>query len=133
MDIQLIVQRLNALKPGERLIVSRLALADMRGKVESVFPLLDFNPVDRIMESVIGSSYDMECVTDPQSGDCHFTRLKEPVPDGYRTWVSADRRHLYKSEWNRWKYIGPIGPMSLRDAVAVARGSSAPPVQRTGY
>jgi hypothetical protein len=55
------------------------------------FPLQDY-----VLEHIVGSSYEFGYTEDPMTGDVTYFRLKEPLNDGRLSYVSPDRRHLFR-------------------------------------
>lgn len=53
-------------------------------------------PEDRILEKIIGSSYEFSYRTDPVTGDITFHRRTQPLADNRRTYVSPDRRDRFE-------------------------------------
>lgn len=97
VNLDYVVSQVSALKLGEQVTVSRLVLSEISSEITPQWPLIGFytNPVDAIMEKVVGSSYLILVLEDPKSRDVTFRRIDE-LPDNLRTWVSADRRDLYR-------------------------------------
>lgn len=106
-----IVDAINRLKPGESITLSKHLLRDMSDAMSPMaYDVLAFlnqptSPVDQIMEQVVGSSYSIEYHVDLPTGNVTFKRLDYELPDGERTYVSPDRRHMYKQVGPRWKHL----------------------------
>lgn len=75
-----------------------------------------WSTADWILEGVIGSAFEFSHRQDPITGNTIFRRRKKPIESGtgLRTYVSADRRHLFSQrEDGLWEKIfltkaGPI-------------------------
>lgn len=60
-----------------------------------IFGLL-WSAEDQIMEKIVGSAYEFKYFRDELSGNVIFERLKEPLQNGARTYVSPDRREHFE-------------------------------------
>lgn len=97
MNIYDLAKDIGRISPGQRITVSRFVL----DKVAPPAPLVGFGgptwtPPERVMENIVGSAYEFLFWTEPESGNVVFQRLREPLKDGSRTYVSPDRREHYK-------------------------------------
>src|SRR5258708_2779873 len=80
------------LKPGQQTRISRFLMRD----IEPIASLYDqWSSADSIMENIVGSAYEFRYWEDLMSGDTVFERLRKPLDDNLRTYVSPDRRHLF--------------------------------------
>ncbi len=112
MSKQYIVKVVSELKPGESIVVSRHVMRELQNTSElanalSSFLMLATDPIDMVMEQIVGSSYSIESWIDQRTGNVHFKRIDYELPDGYRTYVSPDRRDMYQQEGKWWKYKEP--------------------------
>lgn len=102
--LQCFVREVERIPPGQCITISRFALMDIRSA--SVFDLFgsSFDPVDRIMENVIGSSYSIVVHRNDMKRTVTFERLKEPLDpsSGMLTYVSPDRRDYYNFNGMFW-------------------------------
>lgn len=87
------------LKPGFAITVSREEL-------KTVMPMRmagpfgpEWNAVDQIMEKIVGSAYSISVWDDPRTGNVTFHRLRQPLEDGRRTFVSPDRREHFTRDF----------------------------------
>lgn len=106
-----IVQEISRLKPGQEIIVSRQLLRDLEPANEfaaavELLARVPSDPIDKIMGSVIGSSYNIVHSIDPKTRNVIFKRLENPLPDNLRTWVDPDRRHLYVAVGPYFRFQG---------------------------
>lgn len=95
MNIYDLARRIQSLKPGHRMTVSR----DILREAAPHSPLLGFGgPVwsqcDLVLEKIVGSAFEFKAWED-ERGNYVFERLKNPLRDGSRTYVSPDRRHHF--------------------------------------
>lgn len=95
---RLLAAEVSALNPGEALTIAASELA-------RVAPLhyngATWSSVDRILENVIGSAYEIVTHQDPMTRNVTFYRLAEDqakalVASGGRTFVSPDRRDRFE-------------------------------------
>lgn len=91
-----ITSEVSRLKPRESITINR----NLLGKVHAMPP---WTPPERVMENVIGSSYDIVMDATPY-GDVRYTRLQKPLADGRRTYVSPDRRHYFTFDGMYWSH-----------------------------
>lgn len=89
------------LEPGQQIKVSRHLLRDCEPPAAFAW-ITKETAADRILENIVGSAYEFWYEEDPMDGNMLFGRLKEPLTDGRRTYVSPDRRHDYRKEWRFW-------------------------------
>lgn len=107
MSIDYFRQQVARLKPGQCLAICERELAlcepssalaqfafalDRRGSIE-----------DRILEGIVGSSFEFSYERDPQKRVVVFCRLAHPLDDGRRASVSPDRAHFYTKEGRFWR------------------------------
>jgi len=106
LDVYYIADKVSALKPGMAITVSAVELKTIHPMplVGVLGPL--WHGVDQIMEKVIGSSYEIRVTNDLMTGNVTFFRLNESLKDGRRTWVSPDRRDLFRRDL--MGYLVPI-------------------------
>lgn len=88
-----VLRRVASLKPGECIQFSAIELIDKVGGYwhNGVF----FTPADRVMENIIGSSYEYRYTENPITDAVTFCRLEAPITYGEsreRTYISPDRR-----------------------------------------
>lgn len=81
------------MKPGEQLDVSENAVQSPLYPFDN---FLGMSPWDRVLENVIGSGYEYSYERIPERHIVRFKRLDKPLTNGRRTYVSPDRRHLYR-------------------------------------
>lgn len=60
-----------------------------------------WTPPDRVLENIIGSSYEFRYEQSGYKSDVTFERLSTPLTNGHRSYVSPDRRNLYND-------LGPV-------------------------
>jgi hypothetical protein len=94
--IRHLANEISKLKPGFRMTIDRHILHDIHPVPMVGIGGPEWNAVDQIMESIVGSAYEFRYWTDPQTGNVTFERLREPLKDGERTYVSPDKRHRAK-------------------------------------
>ena len=88
------------LKPGDSIEVT----PDIFSDISAPYP---FNGADWILENIVGSAYSYSYRIDPVSRNIVFSRRLNPLTDNRRTYVSADRRHLFElSPDGTYKYKG---------------------------
>lgn len=97
MNVYDLARQIGSIPPGHQIVVSRHVLAEVAPSA----PLVGFGgptwtPPERVMENIVGSAYEFRFFEDIQSGDVVFVRLREPLKDGSRTYVSPDRREHFK-------------------------------------
>ncbi len=96
-----IAHQIQQLQPGQQINVSLGIMRDLEPR--GFFAALrDESAADRILENIVGSSYEFWYEENPMTGDTTFGRLKKPLDDGRRSYVSPDRRHHYKREGRLW-------------------------------
>lgn len=92
-----ILRIITSLKPGEYIEFSRQEL--YRILVIEIHPafsrLTSRNPLDGLMESIIGSAYEYSYREIFDSDNIRFERRLKPLENGLRTYVSFDRRYLF--------------------------------------
>lgn len=94
-----LVCAVQALKPGERLSLPDIELQLLRDVPQGLFETRPMH--ERVLESVVGSSFEYGVELDLWGHTVSFYRLAEPLTDGRRTFVEADRRD--------WFVPGPDG------------------------
>ena len=94
------VDQVSRLRPGECITFDRQLLDEIgSSQLAGVFRP-SWSPVDRIMENVIGSSYEIITREHPYSGDITFHKLEKPLEgDNRRTYVSPD--HLERGYFQK--------------------------------
>lgn len=65
--------------------------------------------VDRAFQKIVGASYEYFYFHNPDTRNIAIIRLREPLTDGRRSWVSPDRRHLFTFDPSTCTY-SPIQP-----------------------
>ena len=85
---RLLAFEVQKLAPGQCKLFSYFVLSEIQSPH-------DWNPVEWIMESIIGSSYEYTYHM-TANRDVEFCRLAKPLEGGLRTYMSTDRRHLFK-------------------------------------
>jgi len=101
MNFRFLVDTVKRLKPGEEIIIDRELLVDL-----NVAPS-PWSIEDWVLESIPGSAYEYSHSKEPMSGNVVFRRRKDPLSDNSncRTYVSADRRHLFTQIHNGvWRF-----------------------------
>jgi hypothetical protein len=97
MNIYDIAKRIGSIQPGKRINID----GHLLGKIAPGAHLVgiggpEWTPAERVMEHIVGSAYEFRFWTEPESGNVVFERLREPLKDGSRTYVSPDRREHYR-------------------------------------
>jgi hypothetical protein len=87
-----LADEVSKLKPGYRITFPR----DLMGEIGTM-PMTGmfgphWTPAEQVMEAIAGSAYEVRYFTDFITRDVTFERLKKPLQDGRRTYVSPDRR-----------------------------------------
>lgn len=115
--VHAIREQLSAMLVGQRLRVSRLLLYECVAYSPAAFDIgrflgKTFDPVDEIMEGLVGSAYSFLPMEDPMTGDITFDRVargevrsadtQRRWDSGQKTWVYPDRRHLYRKRFDGW-------------------------------
>jgi hypothetical protein len=76
-----------AMKPGERLTVSRF---ELRSEIPSFYHNgAEFTPADRVLGNIIGAAYTHDYTVNPTNGDVTFRRHEDT---GERRYVDPDHR-----------------------------------------
>lgn len=81
-----LARKIMQLKPGFEIMIDRDILKE-------VTPSPGWTAAEWVMESITGSAYEFTFRFNPESGNTSFRRLREPLTNGLRTYVSPDRRH----------------------------------------
>lgn len=103
-DTDYIRQRVAALEPGQQIEVSRHVMG--RAKPRGFMAWLrEESSADRILENIVGSSYEFWYEENPMTGNTTFGRLNTPLEDGRRSYVSPDRRRHYTREGRLWRPV----------------------------
>ena len=102
IDHRAVAKRIEQLKPGCAIQISRGILkgiphAQLKGPFGPTW-----SPVDRIMENIVGSSYEILTTTDPITQNVMFYRLENPLKDDRLAYVSPDRREHYRKHGLFW-------------------------------
>lgn len=97
MSLYPISREISKLQPGQRLDVD----CEVLRRVFPPMPLVGFGgptwtPAERAMENILGSAYEFRFWENRHDGTITFERLKEPLRDGLRTYVSPDRRRHFQ-------------------------------------
>lgn len=96
MNIKELAHEIQMMKPGHWYTLDRDTLNYVAPAMHLKGPLGPiWKPVERIMESIIGSAYEFRFWEDLSTGRTTFERLKQPLRDGRRTYVSPDRVELF--------------------------------------
>ena len=97
MTAREMAQRISAtVGPGQELRVTQRELQRI-GESSLLGPLIgEGNTADRVLENIIGSSYEYGYREDLLTRDVVFYRLNRPLEDGRRTYVSPDRREYFE-------------------------------------
>ena len=74
-----LVSQVSRLKPGQAIEVSRLVLCDIGSARLTGMFWPSWSPADRIMENIVGSSYEFVVRENPMTGNTLFERLREPL------------------------------------------------------
>lgn len=85
-----ILQEVASLKPGQQITIGFR-------EVEDAFPAQSpWTPPERLLENIIGSSYEFSFSINPMNREVTFSRREKPLTeDGLLTYVSADRKQYY--------------------------------------
>lgn len=95
MNIYFISSRIQSLKPGHYMTVSGdILLAMAPPSPPLCFGGPTWSPCDQVLEKIAGSAFEFKAWENMQ-GDFVFERLRKPLRDGSRTYVSPDRRHFF--------------------------------------
>jgi hypothetical protein len=86
--LEFIVTCVGRLEPGQRIDFSDSELREIETLHHNG---ATFTPADRVLENIIGSSYEFRYTT-ALNGRVTFERLSAPLTDGRRSYVSPDRR-----------------------------------------
>lgn len=92
------VKMVKDLRPGQRIGLSGSVLEDIAPLHHNGYA---WTPPDRVLENIVGSSYEFRYFCDYQ-GSATFERLDGQLKNGYRSYVSPDRRHLYYDVGGLW-------------------------------
>ena len=87
--------RVASLKPGQQVEIDRELLRSPKGLASY---LIQESAADSVLEGILGSSYEFWYEENPSIGHTTFGRLKQPLEDGRRSYVSPDRRRHYRKE-----------------------------------
>jgi hypothetical protein len=91
-----LVAQIKAMHPGQWLTVSPHVLRELYPPMQMMWPLgPTWSSPERVMEKVIGSAYEYRFWESRETGDVTFERLRAPLKDGRRTYVSPDRRDRF--------------------------------------
>lgn len=93
MRLEYAVEDVKRLEPGWKRAFDRRELSEI-GIYE--YNGATFTPADRILENVVGSAYEFLYYHCPVTRDVIFERLMKPLDNGLLTYVSPDRRRLYR-------------------------------------
>lgn len=89
-----IAKQLQEMRPGQCLRLSASVLKDLsHGMFENPY---GFDKRDFVLEHIVGSSYEYGWREDHGTGDTIYFRLKKPLSNGERSYVSPDRRDRYE-------------------------------------
>ena len=86
-----ILQEVASLKPGQQITIAFR-------EVEDAFPSQSpWTPPERLLENIVGSSYEFSFSINPMNREVTFSRRENPLTeeDGLLTYVSADRKQYY--------------------------------------
>lgn len=85
-----ILQAVASLKPGQQITIGFR-------EVEDAFPAQPpWTPPERLLENIVGSSYEFSFSINPMNREVTFSRREKPLTeDGLLTYVSADRKQYY--------------------------------------
>ena len=118
MNYRDLAHRIQQLQPGQRIEVSGHVLRDMEPR--GVFAIFRTETAaDSVLENIVGSSYEFWYEENPMTGNTTFGRLKTPLSDGRRTYVSPDRRHHYQREGRLYR---PVNASTLAHEPEGGRG-----------
>ena len=102
--LQILAEQVRALQPGQQINIDRGVMRDLEPR--GFFAALrNENAADRILENIVGSSYEFWYEENPMTGNTTFGRLKTPLDDGRRSYVSPDRRHHYQREGRLYRPV----------------------------
>lgn len=91
-----LANKISAIQPGQWFTVDRHELERIAPAMPLTGPLgPTWSPAERIMENIVGSAYKFRFWEDPETGRITFEHLKQPLPDGLRSYVSPDRADLF--------------------------------------
>ena len=89
------------LRPGQSVTISGSVLQGIAPIHHNGYA---WTPPDRVLENIVGSSFEYRYRCSGYKGDATFERLDGRVADGYRSYVSPDRRHLYIDCGGLWMH-----------------------------
>lgn len=100
IDHRDIAAEVSRLSPGQRITISRNVLAAIGSSQLLGILGPTWSAVDRILENIVGSSYEFVAREDVMTGDVTFERLQRPleVSDPRLTYVAPDRRDRFRRE-----------------------------------
>lgn len=93
------VKMVKRLRPGQRIVLPGSVLEDIAPLHHNGYA---WTPPDRVLENIVGSSFEFRYHCDYCKGDVTFERLDGKLTNGYRSYVSPDRRHLYTDLVGLW-------------------------------
>ena len=88
-----VVKQIANLKPGEQITFDFHFLRNQ----------FYFDPIDTIMNRIVGSAYTIAIKVDDFKRQVTFYRLNYDLEDDLRTYVSPDRRDLFIQDGYFWK------------------------------
>lgn len=88
-----LINAIENIKPGESLEITMSVIREL-----PPYHMPGWSVIDGLMEGVMGSSWDMTVHFNPRTHSYFFHRLTKPLDTDSkrRTYVSPDRRHLFK-------------------------------------
>lgn len=98
--LTLVARHIGSILPGQAVHVDPDELLAGHG-VQARAQLVSgfyWNIAEQLMEKIPGSAYEFQFYQDPVRGRFVFIRLSRPLKDGSRTYVSPDRRHLFRQD-----------------------------------
>lgn len=94
MSLANLIRQVRALTPGTQVSFDRhvIILAEAQ---DLRLSMQGFSVPDRVLESIVGSSYEYGYSHDPLTERVTFFRRRTPLTDGSRTYVSPDRLRFF--------------------------------------
>ena len=102
------VTQVKRLRPGERITLAGCVLQDIEPLHHNGYA---WTPPDRVLENIVGSSYEYRYFCSGYKESATFERITHgPLRNGYRTYVSPDRRKHYYDCGGLWMPKGEHTP-----------------------
>jgi hypothetical protein len=96
--LDFVKKHITRLRPGQRIDIAGSVLRDIPTMHHNGYA---FTPPDRVLENIVGSSYEYRYHFNMKGDIVTFERLEAPLSGGRRAYVSPDRR-------DRYQYVGGL-------------------------